>query len=121
MRSKTRATIEDLDKVEGKAELVHGEMRFSAPWIQNNLVQNVLPGLEGVVQRLQSGADVADVGCGSGRALIEMAKTFPASRFQGFDSAPIAIQRATQTVSLPPGMRAAETKARSGRRSFCPI
>ncbi len=80
------------------ADHAHGEMRFSAPWMQNNLVPNIIPGLEGVEERLQAGADVADVGCGSGRALIEMARAFPTSRFQGFDSAPIAIQRAQQAV-----------------------
>jgi 2-polyprenyl-3-methyl-5-hydroxy-6-metoxy-1,4-benzoquinol methylase len=80
------------------AEHAHGEMRFSAPWMQHNLVQNILPGLDGMVARLQAGAEVVDVGCGSGRALIEMARAFPHSRFQGFDSAPIAIQRAQQAV-----------------------
>src|SRR5262249_32509418 len=80
------------------ADHAHGEMRFSAPWMQHNLVQNILPALEGVEERLQAGAEVADVGCGSGRALIEMARAFPQSRFQGFDSAPIAIQRAQQAV-----------------------
>ena len=80
------------------ADHAHGEMRFSAPWMQHNLVQHILPGLEGVVERLQAGADVADVGCGSGRALIAMAQAFPHARFQGFDSAPIAIQRAHQAV-----------------------
>ena len=80
------------------ADHAHGEMRFSAPWMQNNLVQKILPGLDGIVERLQAGAAVGDVGCGSGRALIEMARAFPHSRFQGFDSAPIAIQRAQQTV-----------------------
>lgn len=44
------------------ADHAHGEMRFSAPWMQHNLVQNILPNLEGVVERLQAGADVADVG-----------------------------------------------------------
>src|SRR5436309_710256 len=43
------------------ADHAHGEMRFSAPWMQHNLIQNILPGLEGVVERLQAGADVADV------------------------------------------------------------
>ena len=36
------------------ADHAHGEMRFSAPWMQNNLVQNILPDLEGVVDRLQA-------------------------------------------------------------------
>jgi hypothetical protein len=45
------------------ADHAHGEMRFSAPWMQNNLIQNILPGLDGVVERLRAGADVVDVGC----------------------------------------------------------
>ena len=40
------------------------------------------------------GADVADVGCGAGVALLEMAKAFPRSRFHGYDISQHALARA---------------------------
>jgi 2-polyprenyl-3-methyl-5-hydroxy-6-metoxy-1,4-benzoquinol methylase len=49
------------------------------------LVDTILPSVPGLVASLESGIDVLDVGCGSGRALIEMARHFPKSRFTGYD------------------------------------
>lgn len=54
------------------------------------LVEEILP-LAGVVGALQEGIDVLDVGCGSGRALNEMARAFPKSRFTGYDLSAEAI------------------------------
>lgn len=50
-----------------------------------NLVQSWLPALDGVMEKLQAGATVADVGCGYGHSTILMAQAFPKSRFYGFD------------------------------------
>jgi 2-polyprenyl-3-methyl-5-hydroxy-6-metoxy-1,4-benzoquinol methylase len=49
------------------------------------LVEEILPRVPGVVDALERGIDVLDVGCGSGRALNLMAQTFPRSRFTGYD------------------------------------
>ncbi|HVR96794.1 MAG TPA: methyltransferase domain-containing protein [Thermoanaerobaculia bacterium] len=49
------------------------------------LLDQILPLVPRLRDRLAAGLDVMDVGCGSGRALIEMAAAFPASRFTGFD------------------------------------
>jgi SAM-dependent methyltransferase len=49
------------------------------------LVEGILPIVPGIVQRLEKGIDVADIGCGGGRAVNVMAKAFPNSRFTGFD------------------------------------
>src|SRR5262249_34288997 len=68
-----------------------GESRFSSPWMRANLVPVILPGLGDVVPKLAAGARVADVGCGSGKALLEMARAYPRSDFHGYDSAPLAI------------------------------
>ncbi len=68
-----------------------GESRFSSPWARANLVPVILPGLDGVVPKLTAGANVADVGCGSGKALLEMARAFPRSDFHGYDSSELAI------------------------------
>ena len=55
------------------------------------LVGTVLPLVDGLVERLRAGADVADFGCGSGHAINVMAQAFPASRFTGIDFSAEAI------------------------------
>jgi SAM-dependent methyltransferase len=59
--------------------------RFFRPGYNANLLTVWLPALDGVVAKLESGAKVADVGCGHGSSTILMAEAFPASRFHGFD------------------------------------
>ena len=49
------------------------------------LVDVILPMADGLPDRLRAGADVADIGCGSGHAINVMAQAFPASRFTGID------------------------------------
>jgi SAM-dependent methyltransferase len=58
---------------------------FFRPGYVNNIVQNWLPALDGVVDKLKSGAKVADIGCGVGFSTLLMAEAFPNSRFIGFD------------------------------------
>ena len=57
------------------------------------LIPGILP-LSGMVDRLREGADVLDVGCGMGRAVLSMARAFPASRFTGLDLSDEAIAAA---------------------------
>ena len=49
------------------------------------LLESILPLVPGLPERLKAGIDVLDVGCGSGRALNLMARSFPNSRFAGYD------------------------------------
>lgn len=62
-----------------------GVERMFAPWYRTQLVPVALPALDGVLPKLAQGAKVADVGCGAGVALVEMARTFPGSEFHGYD------------------------------------
>lgn len=59
--------------------------RFFRPGYHNHLVQAWLPALEGVVDKLNAGAQVADVGCGHGLSTAIMAEAFPNSTFTGYD------------------------------------
>ena len=63
----------------------HSTARSLGPWVRHALVPRLLPRLDGVVEKLEAGARVADVGCGGGVALETLAKAFPRSRFVGFD------------------------------------
>lgn len=58
------------------------------------LNEYILPIVPGLVERLAAGIEVADIGCGSGRALIRMAREFPHSRFVGLDLCADAIAAA---------------------------
>ena len=68
--------------------------RFFRPGYHNNLVASWLPALDGVAAKLESGAKVADVGCGHGFSTIIMAKAFPKSTFVGYDFHPDSVAQA---------------------------
>ena len=59
--------------------------RFFRPSYDAHLVAEWLPALHGVVAKLESGARVADIGCGYGASTIIMAEAFPNSTFVGYD------------------------------------
>ena len=76
--------------------LFEGTERFFRSGYVGNLVQSWLPALEGVVSKLERGAQVADVGCGHGASTILMAQAFPRSKFVGFDSHEESIRTANE-------------------------
>ncbi|MFB2839711.1 class I SAM-dependent methyltransferase [Floridanema evergladense] len=55
----------------------------------------ILPLIPGLVEDLEKGINVLDVGCGSGRAMNKLAQRFPNSRFWGYDFSAEAIAIAT--------------------------
>jgi 2-polyprenyl-3-methyl-5-hydroxy-6-metoxy-1,4-benzoquinol methylase len=81
------------------ADHARAEGRFSAPWMRAHLVPVMLPGLDGVTAQLALGAKAADVGCGSGKALLEMARAYPRSQFHGYDSSELAIRFARENLA----------------------
>ncbi|MBV8796643.1 MAG: methyltransferase domain-containing protein [Hyphomicrobiales bacterium] len=68
--------------------------RFFRPGYHNNLIASWLPALDGVAEKLERGATVADVGCGHGFSTIIMAKAFPKSTFVGYDFHPGSVEQA---------------------------
>ncbi len=66
-------------------DLFEGTERFFRPGYNAHLVAEWLPALTGVVEKLDAGARVADIGCGHGVSTILMAQAFPQSTFVGSD------------------------------------
>jgi SAM-dependent methyltransferase len=73
--------------------------RFFRPGYNANLIAGWLPALDDVVQKLQTGARVADIGCGHGASTILMAQAFPQSTFIGSDYHPGSIEIARQRAA----------------------
>lgn len=76
-------------------ECADGIGRGFEPWMNAFLVPLVLPALDDVVPKLEAGAEVIDVGCGTGGAALRLAEAFPLSHVRGFDISEHALVRAT--------------------------
>ena len=76
-----------------------GTSRFTAQWHQNMLVQQWLPLVPDTEARLRSGARVADVGCGTGQALIALARAYPAITATGYDAHQPSIEQARRAAT----------------------
>jgi SAM-dependent methyltransferase len=63
------------------------------------LLDGFLPLAPGLSERLAAGADVADIGCGTGHAANLIAQAFPASRVVGYDIATDALERGRSEAS----------------------
>ena len=66
-------------------DVFEGCERFFRPGYNANLLPSWLPALDGVVEKLEAGGKVADIGCGHGSSTILMAQAFPNSTFVGSD------------------------------------
>lgn len=73
----------------------------SAQTVVAALEPHILPLVPGLTDKLESGIDVLDVGCGSGRAMITLAGNYPNSRFAGYDFSEEGVSRArAETMQL---------------------
>jgi SAM-dependent methyltransferase len=70
---------------EHNGRLFCGVAAFYRNAYRGSLVSEWLPALDGVVEKLNAGTTVADIGCGYGHSTVLMARAFPRSRFHGFD------------------------------------
>jgi SAM-dependent methyltransferase len=68
------------------------------------LQPTILPLVPGLTERLESGIDVLDVGCGRGLAMMQLAVAFPSSRFTGLDLSTEAIERARSDAGGLPNL-----------------
>jgi len=75
-----------------------GTAKFFRPGYQAFLVSEWLPALDGVTEKLEAGAQVADVGCGHGISTMIMAEAYPNSTFTGFDYHEDSVRCARETA-----------------------
>ncbi|HVF07272.1 MAG TPA: class I SAM-dependent methyltransferase [Actinomycetota bacterium] len=75
-----------------------GLERLTGPSFEHQLVQEWIPAVAGLEERLRAGASIADVGTGTGIAPIRIAQAFPAARATGFDIHGPNIERGEETA-----------------------
>ncbi|CAN5715221.1 class I SAM-dependent methyltransferase [soil metagenome] len=80
-------------------EAAIGMERSFEPWMRAHLITDLIPLLDDVEQRLRAGARAADVGCGAGGVVLQLAAAFPASRFAGYDISQYALARARERLA----------------------
>jgi 2-polyprenyl-3-methyl-5-hydroxy-6-metoxy-1,4-benzoquinol methylase len=71
-----------------------GFQRFSRTWFVNYLCQDWIPAMPDIDAQLRAGGSAADIGCGNGMALIQLARCYPEARLVGFDLHAPAIEAA---------------------------
>ena len=102
-------------------DLFIGTERFFRPGYAANLISRGFLRWKGSKEKLNRGATVADVGCGLGASTILMAKSYPNSKFFGFDYHSVSIgtakKRAKEAgVADRIQFKVAKAKRLSGRK-----
>jgi 2-polyprenyl-3-methyl-5-hydroxy-6-metoxy-1,4-benzoquinol methylase len=81
--------------------MVTGIDRASTPSMTILLTRKWLPKMPDVVERLEAGGRIADIGCGSGSAVRAMARAYPLASVVGFDIDKRSIERAVAGTTEP--------------------
>lgn len=76
-----------------------GLSRMTGPWSRLALKSVILPALSGVVEKLEEGASVVDIGCGGGVTLTTIAEAYPNSRCVGYDPSGLALDLARERAA----------------------
>lgn len=80
-------------------EFWHGFERFTRAQFLNHLTQHWIPAIPGLEEKLQAGAQVADIGSGNGQAILILAGAYPQSQFVGYDNYALAVENAKQRAA----------------------
>ena len=81
--------------------MAEGFAEFFKSGYLGNLINSWIPAVDNgrVLEKLNKGAKVADVGCGFGITTLMMAKTYPNSTFTGFDFHKESIEKAKESAN----------------------
>lgn len=78
----------------------YGTDRFFRPGYEVNLIENWIPALDGVKEKLETVGVIADIGCGRGSSSVLMAETYPNSNVFGYDLHEPSIDDARSKASI---------------------
>jgi SAM-dependent methyltransferase len=81
------------------SDMVDGIARSNGPGTRILLARKWLTSMPDLVSRLEAGIRVADIGCGSGAAVLTMARAYPASEVRGYDVDPLSVERARASAA----------------------
>jgi ubiquinone/menaquinone biosynthesis C-methylase UbiE len=87
-------TGKGVTQAEYPQEVWEGMERASMPAYKHKLVQEWIAAMPEVKRKLEAGGTAIDVGCGSGRAAITIARAFPKATVHGYDQHEGSIERA---------------------------
>lgn len=75
--------------------------RHHVKHVRDFLIPTVLPmAMNGsILDKLEKGCTVGDLGCGAGIVLVSLAKRFPKSTFHGFEISTVALEKASYNVA----------------------
>lgn len=80
-------------------EIVEAIERLFAPGYELFVANNWTPAIPELHYKLRLGAEVAEVGCGAGQALLPVALAFSKSRFTGYEIDETSIKRALEKTA----------------------
>jgi len=78
--------------------LFTGVAKFFKPSYRAHLIQDWIPALDGVKDKLEQGGRIADVGCGLGTSTIIMAQAYPDCQVYGYDFHEPSIEKAREAA-----------------------
>ena len=76
-----------------------GLARMTSPWARHGLTTAILPAIEGLVEQLEAGIHVADIGCGGGVLACALARHYTNSTIFGYDPSAHAIELARERAA----------------------
>ena len=80
-------------------EIPHAIERLFRPGYLNFLAKDWLGAVPGLTDRLNNGANVADIGCGAGQSTVTMGKSYPKAQVLGIDYHGPSIERARRLAA----------------------
>ena len=85
-------------------EIIKGIDRGNTPSQMAFLIRKWLPAIPGMVERLETGIKVADIGCGAGTVPRRIAQAYPKSRVFGYDTSQASIALARSRAEGTPNI-----------------
>jgi SAM-dependent methyltransferase len=103
--AKAVQTGEGVDYDFGEQDICSAIDRKNGNFFRYNLIEGIIETVtipqtgERLLDLMEQGIDVADVGCGCGTSTITMAKRFPLSRFFAFESSPRSMRLLEESMN----------------------